>query len=1471
MASATAAAAAFALRVPLSANAWLADYLAATAYACSWRGLPASLVNRFQFGSLSWDASASGDAFVVLALPLSLPWDLNRSSSAPSSGGAHLVGNLSCSLTFRTYVQNGEGGGQVNGVGGPPLPPTQTILALDSMPVVVRRGVLPLFADAALIVPADALAAGVVPGIDENHTSWITSVAAPSLLAGNATPADWAGAIVPPGSNASALLAAVIAASTPISFAGGAGAFAITGNTMVTLFAPPGRAASFLPPPGVPYGGDATHPALSVRFGGVALPTLCAADGSSVSFVTPPTRAICLITVEANPTDPELAVSIAGVDDGDQLVKTLSNCPPPSLVISYVYTSSSGGEATVATANTDICIAQTIGDFGAAPALPVEGSLACPPACGDALVPPYAATSGAVPASPFASAGGVAHSDAVTASTPSSLASTTPPSSSSASSPSVVSSSSTDGLAPQLGGADFLWIATLGTGQASAASGRALAAVSAQNASSSSESALFASTGFLYIPPCAATNATAMLACADAGALTAPQAKCYWGQGSDCVLCPAGAQCPGGYRLRSAPGYYVSAETSLNYPTACPAPAGERCVGWNASVGTTACGVGYKPSTLLCLSCEKGYYSSFTTGGACRPCPTGGGISATVYIFSAFGIVAGVLVALTLTLATCVHCILARRVKVSFASSAGRAGAFLVILFGTLQLLVTVVKQANPATTVPFARPVMAALLTLQLQGVGPIPFACTNAAPLAAEAAAMAIGLGVAALWLLGAVVSHACDSKSIVVNSLAKLGGLAGTISLGFYAIVVSSALAAVRCSVKETTLWQYQSLHPNDGSTAAKALGISTEMALRTTNSRLLSRLFPLSVLDANPAIICYESFHTPYWNAGIATLALVAFLLPLLVFTIRSCWTLPILLHSSRLPAELLRLRAPHVFFDGIQLKGALEVMVAPFVAAASKRWREEHPGEALVEVGASATAATAAANTGGKESAVGVAPREGTSVSTPAAAAAQRGTYCARKSPPPIDWPLDMSDVSELDVWRSLVALQRRRNCCRCCDRTAEAASIAVEAAGAVGTAAGATDAADHPAAAIAARLLRRFRFVSSAKTSEKGFSITEALAVAVDAVGSESPQTIPLRLVPHFLEDGTSVLMWATPAEGSSSTATVVATGGAAPLTRAAFFADVPLCGCAGFCVRRYDSAAHASESFLDSSLALNAHLLTSSTVKAPTGLRSAAFASMAAFLVNEFRPSLGLFQLLLRFALVFANATTAVLHDASLPPNRQSLAWKGMNLASVLLGLTGAAATFIYAPFRAPKLWVQPIAAYTLLLAAAAQVNAYLGHTAVSRGGVLIAEAFSTFVAVLCIILPVVCVAAFLLPLYKIAEDAETARVEKEVEKKADVAGANAKRSKRRIAIHTPITVARVIQERLVLYSPAVAPPHPVEIRTSHNPLPVETPRGNETYVPFFSAGNSVSSQQQFRKRTEVISQGRVPFQDRRKELPRL
>ena len=134
------------------------------------------------------------------------------------------------------------------------------------------------------------------------------------------------------------------------------------------------------------------------------------------------------------------------------------------------------------------------------------------------------------------------------------------------------------------------------------------------------------SAGIAYVPSCVSDGYTDPQTGVCINGSNPLSFNCAYGGGSDCQPCPAGALCPGGYRLWTRPGYYAASETA-GAVTPCLAPSEDRCVGWDSTPGgpaSTACGVGYRERSVGCLSCAPNYYT--TLDGVCERCPHGSGI-----------------------------------------------------------------------------------------------------------------------------------------------------------------------------------------------------------------------------------------------------------------------------------------------------------------------------------------------------------------------------------------------------------------------------------------------------------------------------------------------------------------------------------------------------------------------------------------------------------------------------------------------------------------------------------------------------------------------------------------------------------------------------------------------------------------------------------------------------------------------------
>lgn len=151
---------------------------------------------------------------------------------------------------------------------------------------------------------------------------------------------------------------------------------------------------------------------------------------------------------------------------------------------------------------------------------------------------------------------------------------------------------------------------------------------------------------------------------------------CQWGEAEDCVPCPQGGLCPGGYRLWSARGWWVRSEDSLLMPVRCAFPAETRCVGWDAQAGRTACGLGYAPGVYACARCDNGYYAdSASTGGACKRCPFDNSNAIRAAALAAAVVVGGA--AAVLALMCAVSIVIAWRIGASTMGAVQRLSAFL--------------------------------------------------------------------------------------------------------------------------------------------------------------------------------------------------------------------------------------------------------------------------------------------------------------------------------------------------------------------------------------------------------------------------------------------------------------------------------------------------------------------------------------------------------------------------------------------------------------------------------------------------------------------------------------------------------------------------------------------------------------------------------------------------------------------------
>ena len=110
--------------------------------------------------------------------------------------------------------------------------------------------------------------------------------------------------------------------------------------------------------------------------------------------------------------------------------------------------------------------------------------------------------------------------------------------------------------------------------------------------------------------------------------------QCAWGLGEDCIKCPEGAKCRGGYAIESFPGYFIielPGPGKAPLVQQCPPLAQERCAGGEPKFGNPAnqllqCSMGYTGKLCeICVSANTelntpAYYQ--TPDGLCKPCPS---------------------------------------------------------------------------------------------------------------------------------------------------------------------------------------------------------------------------------------------------------------------------------------------------------------------------------------------------------------------------------------------------------------------------------------------------------------------------------------------------------------------------------------------------------------------------------------------------------------------------------------------------------------------------------------------------------------------------------------------------------------------------------------------------------------------------------------------------------------------------------
>jgi hypothetical protein len=392
----------------------------------------------------------------------------------------------------------------------------------------------------------------------------------------------------------------------------------------------------------------------------------------------------------------------------------------------------------------------------------------------------------------------------------------------------------------------------------------------------------------LYTPP-------SLGVCEDA---TDPRsADCAFGEGDDCQRCPAGALCPGGYRLVTQPGYYASAGNKLPV-VRCAAPAEERCLGWNATAGRVECGVGYRQGSYRCGSCAAGHYAA--SDGSCELCPASQ-VVALLKLLIAF---LGALLAFGL-LNYAAILLVARYYGGTVAGGAKASVQLMIWTFTVVQTIVQVGKAASPGLP-RFLREAYAGLDVFSFGGLAPNAACVVGAYPFMNEAVVMGLALGlmaaVAALqppWrrLCGMTPAESIrrdTSRSLGLRLAHGLKPLARrllfTVLTLVYPIVLRSAMDMTYCAplAGGVTVRTYLSMDGDGSSLRANNVTLPTDpltgaplsserLEELATTSRSVAAMLDtvlsgVLLLVSNSYYVCTEGSHAAVWALGWATIVL-----------------------------------------------------------------------------------------------------------------------------------------------------------------------------------------------------------------------------------------------------------------------------------------------------------------------------------------------------------------------------------------------------------------------------------------------------------------------------------------------------------------------------------------------------------------------------------------------------------------------
>lgn len=442
--------------------------------------------------------------------------------------------------------------------------------------------------------------------------------------------------------------------------------------------------------------------------------------------------------------------------------------------------------------------------------------------------------------------------------------------------------------------------------------------------------------GLYYTADCAAAGYTSVESGVCANISNPAHRSCAFATAAgDCSPCPANAYCPGGARAIPYPGYYTPFESS-GVIQPCPAPAIERCTGWNDALGTVLCGQAYKQLSPACSACAVGWYPA--RDGSCSACPGTSGLGALARAILAFAGAAAA-VGSGILLFTFV---LAKLLGGTVSGGYTRVVDLLIWSVMLLQVLAQVGRTAAPGLP-PLIQSLFQVLAALQFEDVG-LPSACWRMYPFTAEVLQCGAALSlVLLLWTLRAWHSDACSrvrsgadttpkpctalcscvcSCSSCGRRCGREGGLGRELERGgdgrskaqFQAITAARVMRrrfnkAVRCGCCGVLWTGFAHWLPTLICTAAsllyslltntifKLLHCETETLSLTAyaavdrtggaeeSTRLLTRAatdaslraqqFTVSVLASNKAYMCYSGAHAP--AAALAWTTLFVFLI------------------------------------------------------------------------------------------------------------------------------------------------------------------------------------------------------------------------------------------------------------------------------------------------------------------------------------------------------------------------------------------------------------------------------------------------------------------------------------------------------------------------------------------------------------------------------------------------------------------